>query len=55
MRDDYTLRLLIERLERTGASEQAIVTAVREATRADEQLPARRPERRPRRLLRRPA
>lgn len=53
MRDDYTLRVLIERLERQGATEKAIVRAVREAAQDDRGREAGRPLRRQPRLLRR--
>lgn len=45
MRDDYRLRLLVERLQRDGLSERAIERAVREVIRDDERVVARSPHR----------
>ena len=44
-RDDYTLRVLIETMQREGRSERAIETAVREAS-GQMQRAASRPSRR---------
>jgi hypothetical protein len=56
-RDDYRLRVLIERMQQEGRTEAHIVAAVRAASRRESTRPSRRPGRLGllgRRLLRTP-